>query len=100
MFMQPVEGKNPQPCGSGNAVAGEIFDSELEEKNYVLRIIKDTLSKNPDYTVGILLRNNYQVGAWQNLIENSGLKVITRNQCLEQKSIFKAIFAVLNMILH
>lgn len=100
MFMQPVEGKNPTPCGAGSAVVGEVFDSEVEEKNYVLRVIKETLSKNPDYTVGILLRNNYQVGAWQNLIENSGLKVITRNHCLEQKSIFKAIFAVLNMILH
>ncbi|MDE6137831.1 MAG: ATP-dependent helicase, partial [Candidatus Gastranaerophilales bacterium] len=85
MFMQPVEGKNPEPCGVGPAVVGELFDSGVEEKNYVLRIIKETLAKHPDYTVGILLRNNYQVANWQNLIENSGLKVITRNQCLEQK---------------
>ena len=55
--------------------------------------------KHPDYTVGILLRNNYQVAAWQNLIENSGLKVITRNHCLEQKAIFKVIFAVMKMVL-
>lgn len=99
MFMQPVEGRNPEPCGIGSAVVGEIFDSELEEKNYVLRVIKETLAKHPDYSVGILLRNNFQVAAWQNLIENSGLKVITRNQCLEQKTIFKAIFAVLKIIL-
>lgn len=99
MFMRPVEGKNPQPCASGNAVVGEIFDSELEEKNYVLRIIKENLSKNPDFTVGILLRNNFQVAAWQNLIENSGLKVITRNHSLEQKAIFKAIFAVMKIVL-
>ncbi len=100
MFMQPVEGKNPEPHGRGNAVFGEIFDSALEEKNFVLKIIKDALSKHPDYSVGILLRNNYQVAAWQNLIENSGLKVITRNQCLEQKAIFKAIFAVMKMVLN
>lgn len=100
MFMHPVEGKNPEPCGVGSAVVGELFDSGLEEKNYVLRIIKETLSKYPDYTVGILLRNNYQVAAWQNLIENSGLKVITRNQCLEQKAIFKVIFAVMKMIIN
>ena len=100
MFMQPVEGKNPEPCGVGPAVIGELFDSGVEEKNYVLRIIKETLSKHPEYTVGILLRNNYQVASWQNLIENSGLKVITRNQCLEQKAIFKVIFAVMKMIIN
>ena len=99
MFMHPVEGKNPEPSGVGPAVVGEIFDSGVDEKNYVLRVIKETLMKHPDYTVGILVRNNYQVAAWQNLIENSGLKVITRNQCLEQKAIFKVIFAVMKMVL-
>ena len=99
MFMHPVEGKNPEPSGVGPAVVGEIFESGVDEKNYVLRVIKETLMKHPDYTVGILVRNNYQVAAWQNLIENSGLKVITRNQCLEQKAIFKVIFAVMKMVL-
>ena len=98
MFMAPVEGRNPK-SDRAQAVEGKVFDSGLEEKNYVLKVIKETLSKNPDYTVGILLRNNYQVASWQSLIENSGLKVITRNQCLEQKSIFKAIYAVMKMIL-
>jgi len=97
MFMQPVEGRNPH---SDNALHGMIFDSPMEEKNHILKVIKNTLSKNPDYTVGILLRNNYQVASWQNLIENSGLKAITRNQCLEQKAIFKAVFAVMKMILN
>ena len=82
MLMAPVEGRNPEP-ESRKCVSGKIFDSAIEEKNYVLKVIKETLSKHPDYTVGILLRNNYQVASWQNLIENSGLKVITRNACLE-----------------
>lgn len=99
MYMQPVVGKNPDPMGSSPAVVGEIFKSSIDEKNFVLNTIKSTLAKHPDYTVGILLRNNYQVAAWQNLIENSGLKVITRNQCLEQKTVFKVVFAVMKMIL-
>lgn len=97
MFMAPVEGKNPKEL---NAVNAMVFETSIDEKNYILKVIKNTLAKNPDYTVGILLRYNYQVAAWQDLIENSGLKVITRNQCLEQKSIFKAIFSVMKMILH
>ncbi len=97
MYMQPVEGRNPE---SKNAVEGILFNSPVEEKNYILKIIKDTLNKNPEYTVGILLRYNYQISAWQELIENCGLKTITRNECLEQKAIFKAIFAVMKIILN
>lgn len=97
MFMAPVEGKNPK---EKNAVEAVVFDNSVDEKNYILKVIKNTLSKHPNYTVGILLRYNYQVAAWQDLIENSGLKAITRNQCLEQKSIFKAIFSVMKIILN
>ena len=97
MYMAPVEGKNPV---EKNAVISEIFDTPQEEKSQVLKIIRETLSKHPDYTVGILLRNNYQVESWQNLIENAGFKVITRNHCLAQKSIFRVIFAVIKIILH
>ncbi len=97
MYMQPVEGKNPQ---EDNAVQSQIFETPQQEKSFVLKTIKDALKKHPNYTIGILLRNNYQVGEWQNLIENNGFKVITRNQCLEQKGVFKGIFAVLNIILN
>lgn len=100
MYMAPVEGRNPSPIVGGNAVSGRIFKTGIDEKNFVLNEIKNVLAKHPDFTIGILLRNNYQVTAWQNLIENSGLKVITRNQCLEQKSVFKAIFAVLKAVLN
>lgn len=97
MFIQPVEGKNPV---SENAVSAHVFETPLEEKNYVLATIKSTLKKNPKATIGILLRLNSQVVQWQEFINNSGLKTITRSECLEQKSIFRAIFAVLNMILN
>ena len=97
MYMQPVEGKNPK--SESDTLISKIFEDDREEKSFILQTIKQTLTKHPDYTIGILLRNNYQVGEWQNLIENSGIKVITRNQCLEQKTIFKVIFALMQMIL-
>ncbi|MBR1425091.1 ATP-dependent helicase [bacterium] len=96
MYMQPVEGKNPQ---EQNALESKIFETDFDEKNYVLKTIKNTLAKHPDYTVGILLRYNFQVSEWQNLIEQSGFRVITRSQCLEQKDVFRAIFAVMESIL-
>jgi len=97
MFMAPVEGKNPQ---EKNAVCANIFETGTDEKNFVIKTIKNILEKHPDYTVGILVRYNYQIASWQNLIENSGFKVITRNECLEQKTIFRAIYAVLKIVLH
>lgn len=97
IFMSPVEGRNPV---SENAVTPKIFDTTIEEKNYILSVIKNTLKKNPKATVGILLRNNFQVVQWMDFINNSGLKTITRSECLEQKTIFRVIFAVLSMILN
>lgn len=97
ILMNPVEGRNPV---SENAVSGHIFEKPLEERNFVLREIKNAFKKNPKSTVGILLRNNFQVAQWMSFINDSGLKSITRSECLEQKSIFRTIFAVLNMILH
>lgn len=97
IFMHEVEGKNPV---SENAVHSNIFNSALEERNYVLREIKNAFKKDPKCTIGILLRNNFQVAQWMNFINDSGLKSITRSECLEQKSIFRTIFAVMQMIAH
>lgn len=97
IFMQPVEGRNPI---SNDAVHAQIFEKPLEERNYILKEIKQALKKDPKCTIGILLRSNYQVAQWINFINNSGLKSITRSESLEQKSIFKTIFAVMQMILH
>ena len=96
IFMHPVDGKNPV---QENAVAAQIFDTPLEERNYVLKAVKNAFAQNPKATVGILLRNNFQVAQWLNFINDSGLKSISRSECLEQKTIFKTIFAILNMIL-
>lgn len=96
IFMNPVEGKNPV---QKNAITGKIFENYFEERNYILKIIKNTFEKEPKATVGVLLRNNYQVAQWMNFLNDSGLKSITRSECLEQKSIFKGIFAVMKMIL-
>lgn len=97
ILMNPVEGRNPV---SENAIEARVFEKTLEEKNFILKEIKNAFRKNPKATVGILLRNNFQVAQWTSFINDSGLKSITRSECLEQKSIFRAIFAVINMILH
>ena len=97
IFMSPVEGKNPQ---ESNAIVPFIFENEFVEKNYVLKQIKTLLNKEPKATVGILLRSNYQVASWTKFINNAGMKAITRSECLEQKGIFRTIFAILRIVLN
>lgn len=97
IYMHPVAGGNPV---QENAITSKIFESDLEERNYVIKTIKNTFKENPKATVGILLRNNFQVAHWLGYINDCGLKSITRSESLEQKTIFKTIFAILKMILN
>lgn len=99
IFMKPVDGKNPLGVNGVNAITTLVLENEFVEKNYILKQIKNLLDKNPKATVGILLRNNFQVASWTKFINNAGMKTITRSECLEQKGIFRTIFAILRIIL-
>ena len=94
-MMKGVEGKNPI---SPNAITAKIFDKSYEEKNYILKVIKNTLTQNKDATIGILLRNNYQVANWTTFINDAGLKSITRSESLGQKAVFTTIFGILKFL--
>jgi len=96
IFMRPVDGKNPS---EKDAIIPMVFENEFAEKNFILKQIKTLISKNPKATFGLLLRSNFQVARWMTFINNSGMKAITRSECLEQKGIFRTIFAILKMVL-
>ena len=94
-YMQGVKGKNPV---SDNAIFSHIFENTFAEKNYVLKEIKNILTKDKNATIGILLRNNYQVSSWTSFINDAGLKTITRSESLGQKGIFNTIFSILKFL--
>ena len=94
-YMHGVSGKNPE---SKNAIYSHVFENIFAERNFVLKEIKNILTKNKDATIGILLRNNYQVNSWAEFINNAGLKTITRNDSLSQKGVFNTIFSILKFI--
>ncbi len=94
-YMHGVSGKNPE---SKNAIYSHVFENIFAEKNFILKKIKNILTKNKDATIGILLRNNYQVNSWAEFINNAGLKTITRNDSLSQKGVFNTIFSILKFI--
>ncbi|MCQ2753824.1 MAG: ATP-dependent helicase, partial [bacterium] len=94
-MMKGVEGKNPV---QENACFSKVFDKAFEEKNFILKEIKSILTKNKDATIGILLRNNYQVSSWTTFINDAGFKSITRSESLGQKSVFNTIFSILKYL--
>lgn len=100
IFMKPVEGRNPEQDKTlgGKPLNALVLENEFSEKNWILKQIKELLTKTPKATVGILLRSNFQVGRWTNFINNAGLKTITRSECLEQKGVFRTIFAWMKII--
>ena len=93
--MTPVQNKNPI---EENSVHAALYIDKNQEKNYILKQIRNILTQNPKSTIGILLRYNYQVVEWLELINNAGFSVITRSESLSQKTIFKVIFAILKII--
>lgn len=95
IFMKPVEGRNPL---SERAVKSVVFDNTFAEKNYILKQIKEILTKTPKATIGILLRSNYQVGSWLSFIIDAGFKSISRSECLEQKNVYRTISALLKIV--
>ena len=95
IHMQGVNGKNPI---SQNAIFSQIFDNPFAERNYILKEIKNILTNENKATIGILLRNNYQVSSWTSFINDAGLKTITRSESLGQKGVFNTIFAILKFI--
>lgn len=97
MFMRPVEGRNPI---SKNAVKGQVFQTPKDEKDFIVKEIRNIVKHDPKATIGILLRSNYQVNTWASHIESCGLKTITRTECLAQKLIFRVIFALLKVVLN
>lgn len=94
-MMQGVEGKNPV---SENAVMARVFDKTFDEKNFILKEIKNILTFNKEATIGILLRNNFQVANWTTFINDAGFKSITRSESLGQKAVFNTIFAILKFL--
>lgn len=96
-YMKPVDDKNPV---EKNALKTMFLQDEASERGFVYKQIKSLLQQNPKATVGILLRNNFQVNRWTNFIEQSGLKTIVRNEGLAQKHVFVTILAILKIVAH
>ncbi len=75
-----------------------VFDSEKEEKTFILNKIKEIKKNTPCSSIAILTRLNSQVNDYNEFLNSNGIKTAVRTDCLAQKRIYKYIFAVLKII--
>lgn len=95
IYMKPVKDKNPV---FKNGIKSFIAENTFAEKNFVLKQIKNIFSEDKNASVGILLRNNYQVASWLELINNAGFKCISRSENLDQKAVYKTIHSIMRIV--
>ena len=76
----------------------KIFETEKEEKDFILSKTKEIFNKDPEATIAILLRLNYQVNEYSDFFNSNGIKTILRTDCPGQKRIYKIILEVLKTL--
>lgn len=95
--IEGVEGKNPI---SNDSLEYKAFENQIEEKEFIIKDIRDKIQKNPARaSYAILLRTNKQVSAWANYIEQQGLRVICRGDSYKQRKIFSFILCAIELFL-
>ncbi len=93
--MQPVAGGNPKVTNSLNF---HLFKTPHEEKDFILKELRNKLKENKNQTFGLLLRANWQVFAWADFLEQNGIKIICRTDTLKQKKVFRFILKLLEVL--
>ena len=74
------------------------FENALNEKLFILSKIREISSQGEKESIGILLRNNYQVNEYASFLSQNGLKITLRSDILEQKAVFRLIFSYLKFL--
>ena len=89
-----VDGKNPVNEG---AISYKKFKNGAYEKDFLVKEIKEIFRKNSDATIGILVRNNYQVENYISFLQDNDICAIAMGENLSNKRIFKIVFSILKI---
>ncbi len=92
---KPVEGKN---IIDNKSTERFIFDTEKEEKDFILNKIKEIKKTEPNSNIAILLRSNRGVLNWAELLDTFSLKYTANSDTLNSNPVFCICLAVLNFI--
>ncbi|GBF23418.1 DNA helicase II / ATP-dependent DNA helicase PcrA, partial [Candidatus Gastranaerophilus sp. (ex Termes propinquus)] len=94
--MKPVLGKNPE---WENELAARVFDTQEQERAFVLSEIRKIFAHSPNATVGLLLRSNWSVNGWAEYFEQNKIDTTVHTDALLNNPVFEIVLGVFNFIL-
>ena len=95
LVMKPVEDKN---IVDKNAVEFEIFDVEKDEKKFITKKIKEILKEDKNATIAILLRSNFAIENYVNLMKENSIKTYRNSDSLINNSLYRVVVLILEFI--
>ncbi len=75
-----------------------IFETEKDEKQFIVNKIKSIKKDDPNASIGVLLRLNSQVNEYNELLLANDIKTSVRTDTMGQKRIYKCIYSVLKLL--
>ena len=96
LIMKPVEGVN---IVDKNAVKLNIFEKENEEIDFVINKIKNILSKDNKASCAILLRSNFAIARWEQLLKDKKIKTYCKSDAFINNPVFKICLLILEYII-
>jgi len=97
LIMKPVEGIN---VVDKNAVSHSIFENEKEEINFIINQIKTILKEEKNPTIGILLRSNFAINKWANILNSVNIKTYRNSDNLINNPVYKVCLLILEFIVN
>ena len=97
LIMKPVENIN---IVDKNAVKVDIFEDERTENEKIILNIQNILKQDKEATVAILVRNNFQITKWDNLLKDNFIKTYKNSDSLINNPLYKTVLLVLKFIVN
>lgn len=95
LVMKPVENVN---IVDSEAVKLNIFEAENEEIDFITNKIKEIIKKDEKATCAILLRSNFAIVKWDNILKTKSIKTFSNSDALINNPVFKTCILILEYI--
>ena len=97
LFMKPVEGIN---IIDKNAVKTDIFEFDKEESAFIISKIQEILKEDSKATIAILLRSNFAINKWDNLLKENLIKTYKNSDSFINNPLYRIVILILEFIVN
>ena len=95
LVMKPVENKN---IVDKNAVLASVLEDEKEESAFILKTIKKIFKTDKNASVALLLRSNFLINKWDEILNNNSIKTYRNSDNLINNRLFNTVLLILEFI--